>query len=57
MRYELNIKIEFHEEKELKIIYDEFVKIIEDNFKKEEKNLNNIIYSSNISFFYFINNI
>lgn len=43
MRYELNIKIEFHEEKELKIIYDEFVKIIEDNFEKEEKNLNNII--------------
>ena len=43
IKYELNLKVEFHEVKELKIIYNEFVKKIEENVKENEKILNNIV--------------
>ena len=42
--YELNLKIpKFHEENELKIIYNEFVNTVEDNFKEKYKELEEIV--------------
>ena len=43
-RHELNLKIPMlHEEKELQDIYDEFVKIVKDDFKKKYKELEKIV--------------
>ena len=42
-RYETNLTIEFHETKELKDIYEEFRKRVEEKYKKEKKELEKIV--------------